>query len=66
MFSISNDEEKRLPPLGETVTCPKCQQAHEVLYGTNDKGEESRLLGFYKCGDTTYLAGINGKDVTNR
>lgn len=68
--SIGNDELG--PPLGDTVTCKTCGNEHPVEYGTSrrilDDGtwsepEPSRLLGFYKCGEQLYLAGVAGRQV---
>ena len=63
MFAIGNDELETLPVIGKTVKCDKCGGRHKVKYGTVD-GKESKLLGFYDCGENTYLASVAGKSVT--
>ena len=56
-------------PVGETVPCPHCGAEHAVEYGTSrrllpdgtwSKPEPSKLLGFYRCGDSLYLASVDG------
>ena len=54
--------------LGKTIKCPHCLEEHDIKNGTSKDpitGEQvpSNILQFYKCGDTTYLAGIKGKRV---
>ena len=65
-MAVGNDELGE--QLGKTIKCPHCLQEHEITTGTvKDQvtGEQipSDILQFYKCGDTTYLAGIKGKRV---
>ncbi len=51
-------------PLGDTVECRKCGQQHPIEYGEevlkDGTRKPSKLIAFYKCGDNSYLAGING------
>ena len=51
-------------PLGDTVECHKCGQKHPIEYGEevlkDGTMKPSKLLAFYKCGDKSYLAGIDG------
>lgn len=61
MFSLSNDEKAALPELGKTVGCVVCLEAHDVSTSTSESGFR---LHFYKCGETSYLCGMDGKDVT--
>jgi len=58
------------PPAGETIECLFCKQQHPIEYGTSrrlmDNGEWSEpepctTLGFYKCGDKSYLASVDGR-----
>lgn len=66
--AIGNDELG--DDIGEYVTCPHCGDQHPVQYG--DKIEKdgtktpSKLLGFYKCGDNSYLCSIDGKSLMDR
>ena len=65
MFAIGNDELKKLPNAGDMAKCPGCGKAHVIKYG--DKIEKdgtktpSKLLGFVKCGEDSYMVSINGK-----
>jgi hypothetical protein len=63
MFAIGNDELEKAPTLGYKITCDKCGQEHPVEYGTDRDGVTNHMVAFYKCGDKTYLCGINGKDI---
>jgi len=67
MFSIGNDELEGKPEIGKTVKCKHCGKWHGVRYGDevleNGTKVSSKLLAFYKCGDKTYLCGINGKEI---
>lgn len=61
MLAIGNNElgEK----LGKTILCPHCQEKHPIKHGTDSKGNVSKLLSFYDCGENSYLAGIEGKSI---
>ena len=67
MFAIGNDELKDKDMLGEYVTCKKCGEQHKVEYGDEIQKDgtmkKSKVLAFYKCGDTAFLAGINGRKI---
>ena len=62
MLVIGADELKE--PLGEEIKCPKCGQIHAVQYSDkvlpDGTKQPSKLLAFYKCGDSFYLCGVNG------
>jgi hypothetical protein len=45
---------------GDKITCPHCARSHELQGGT-ENGKPSDLLLFYKCGDTSYMAAVNGR-----
>jgi hypothetical protein len=63
-FAIGNDELEKKNPLGETFKCPHCGLDHPVEFGDeviDGVKVPSTLLAFYKCGEKTYLCGINGK-----
>lgn len=67
MFAIGNEELEKAEPLGDSILCDKCGQQHMIEYADEvlpDRTKrKSKLLAFYKCGDKSYLAGINGKRV---
>ena len=51
-------------PLGDKVDCPRCGQQHPVEFGEevlqDGTKKPSGLLAFYRCGEKTYVAGIDG------
>ena len=66
-MAIGNDE---LGERAETIQCDKCGGEHAIEYAKSrrllDDGKWSgiklsKIAGFYKCGDTTYLGTINGR-----
>lgn len=57
-IAVGNDELG--DPLGATIVCPRCGQAHPIRLATDAAGNPSQLLQFYECGTTMYLAGIRG------
>jgi len=65
--SFGNDELAGKPELGKTITCPHCGKVHDIVYGEkvlpDGTTEPSKLLAFYTCGEKTYLAGVNGKNI---
>lgn len=67
MFAIGADELKEKQDLGDFILCKHCGQRHIIEYGHTVKEDgtkvPTKLLAFYKCGENTYLAGINGKDI---
>ena len=67
MFAISNAELSACPPAADTVVCKRCGERHTVEYGESvtADGERSpcRLLGFVRCGGSSYIAVISGKEV---
>jgi hypothetical protein len=57
-------------PAPWTVHCQECGEFHVVhdsvgitTHPDGSKHETKGTLQFYKCGDTTYLAGVMGKSV---
>lgn len=64
-IAFGNAELGDSPPLhiGEAILCPHCGESHIVEGGKNEAGEVVDTLLFYKCGDTSYLAGVGGKNV---
>jgi hypothetical protein len=70
MYAIGNGELEALPEIGETVQCPRCGEIHEVVYFDtvlpDGSTEPSSTLAFYKCGEKSYLAAVNGKSVVGR
>ena len=67
MLAIGNDKIDTAPKLGDFILCTNCGERHRIEFGNKilEDGTKipSKLLAFYKCGETTYLAGINGKDI---
>ena len=55
--------------LESAIQCPRCMEMHDIEHseGTDKDGNRTTgTLQFYKCGGTTYLAGIKGKAIKNR
>lgn len=67
MLVIGNDELDKADLLGDFILCNKCGERHIIKYGdevlSDGTLKPSKLLAFYKCGETLYLAGINGKSI---
>ena len=66
MFSISNVELEKCPPIKETISCPHCNDIHIIKYGETilkDGSKRKSDLAYYKCRKTLYLAGIAGKSI---
>jgi len=70
MFAIGNNELEKAKKLGDFILCDKCGKRHWIEYGEEilEDGTKipSKMLAFYKCGATMYLAGVGGKDIRNR
>ena len=52
--------------LPSAIECPMCMGMHDIQNseGTDQTGKKTiGTLQFYKCGDSTYLAGIKGKMI---
>ena len=66
MLSISNDELNDAPRAAEgmKIECPHCGLEHVLEGGTDENGNHTSMILFYKCGDTSYLAAIDGKIIT--
>ncbi len=66
MLSISNDELNGAPRVveGMKIDCPNCGFEHILEGGEDEKGNHTNTALFYKCGDTSYLAAIDGKIIT--
>lgn len=62
---FGNDVLSRQPTLriGDQVACPHCGKRHRVKGATNERGEVTDLLLYYKCGKTPYLAGVRGRSI---
>jgi len=62
VLAIGNNELGE--PIGDLITCPRCGAEHTVEYGTDTAtGRPSTLLGFYRCGDASYLCAVDGRRV---
>jgi hypothetical protein len=60
-IAVGNDELKEdLPAL---IKCPHCDNQHEVQHSKNDpRNKDCKInLSFYKCGEKSYLCGIDNK-----
>lgn len=67
-LAIDNNE---LGAHTEIVECAKCGGTHQIEYGTSQtllpdgvtwsEPQPSRTLGFYTCGDKTYLGTVEGR-----
>jgi hypothetical protein len=66
MFAISNAELYDLPP-AETVNCSNCGGTHPVERAEKIRADGTReicyMLGFYRCGDKSYLYSIRDRDI---
>ena len=63
-------EEQLGNELGETYECPRCGEKHQITYGKKKLEDgtwvETKMLSFYKCGERTYLAGIDGRKIRGK
>lgn len=68
MLAFGNGELKDRPNIkkGMQVICPNCGELHTVVLGKDDKGRETNLLMFIKCGEDVYLVGAHGKYISLR
>lgn len=64
-IAVGNDELG--PDLGAYINC-NCGARHEVHCSSShpDNATASVTLQFYKCGDKTYLCGINKQELARR
>lgn len=58
-IGFGNDTLARQPDLkaGDLVDCPICKGKHEVF------DSKPPMMLFFRCGDTSYLAGMKGKST---
>lgn len=61
MFTIGNKELEEAQVVGDFILCNNCGKRHKVKTTFSDNGTMS--LQSYKCGDKSYLVGINKKDI---
>ena len=65
MLAIGNEELKG--ELKSHIDCSNCGNSHPIEYGDeimkDGTKRQTKILAFYKCGDSTYLAGINGRSI---
>ena len=71
MFTIGNNELAECKKkIGKTIKCPTCGKRHRVRYGKSPDLDgamrENTSLAFYKCGETSYLCGVQGIDITSK
>jgi len=63
-IAIGNDELGE--PVGKYTICPKCKKKHLVKYGDeiiDGKKVKSTLLGYVKCGKSSYAVAIKGMRI---
>jgi len=62
-LAIGSNELDGNKRIGEQIKCPHCDQIHPIEYGEevmpDGTKKPCKMLAFYKCGDKSYLAGIN-------
>lgn len=66
MYSISDNELQNKSKLGKSIKCEICGKRHKLIYADEIKDGKkipSDFLAFYKCGKTSYLAGIGGRKI---
>jgi hypothetical protein len=55
------------PVVGEYYQCERCGRRHKIKYADrimpDGTKEESKLLGYYKCGRKAYVCAINGRSI---
>ena len=61
-FAISNDELAKLP-IDELnmMKCPHCGDIHQIKIERPFKTGKCTSLGFYECGEHTYLYSIDNR-----
>jgi hypothetical protein len=62
MLAISTAELKAAPPIAEDVRCWICGETHPVESASDPDKPDSTVLSFFRCGNATYLCGVNGKE----
>lgn len=50
---------------GDLIKCPQCGDQHAIEFGTSN-GKKSDAIGFYRCGDSTYLGAVAGRLVIGK
>ena len=63
-IGFSGDQLENQPDMveGMEIICPQCGLLHTVEFGKDTKTrKKTNLIGFYKCGESTRLAGVGGK-----
>lgn len=65
-IAVGNNELDEMEPIGETALCPNCKKKHKVEYGTDEDGNESKVLGFVNCGKKSYLVSVDGKKLDKK
>lgn len=63
MLAIGKNELGQV--LTDTIICPHCQQEHSVELSKTMDGKPGSL-SFFKCGDNTYLCGIEGQSIMHK
>ena len=64
--AYGNNELDEKETAGKDAVCPNCKKKHTITFGTDaETGKTSKMLGFVKCGEESYLVSINGKLLWN-
>ena len=58
--AIGNNELGDAVPDDAGILCMRCGGAHKIEYGKNEAGEETRILGFVRCGEKAYVVTVDG------
>jgi hypothetical protein len=70
MFAIGDNELDEAESIGTAIVCPVCRQQHKIEYGEEVLQDgttiPSKMLAFYRCGESCYLAGIKGKSILSK
>ncbi len=59
-FGNETLKKQKVVHAGDIVTCP-CGHDHALEMATDDKGQKTEFLMFYKCGDKTFLAAVDNR-----
>ena len=60
-FCIGDDELGALARVGDRIACPRCGAAHALAHERgHGRGDVDGGVPVYRCGSTSYLAGVGG------
>ena len=61
-FSGTTLSKQQRMAAGQQITCPTCGGKHALECGMR-AGKESDMLLFYRCGDSAFLAAVDGRSI---